>query len=34
MAFCRITALALLSQLTNPRIVGPGALDGAGACEH
>ena len=31
MAFCRITALALLRHLTNPRIVGPGALDGAGA---
>jgi predicted nucleic acid-binding protein len=30
-AFCQITALALLSHLTNPRIVGPGALDGAGA---
>lgn len=31
MAFCRITALALLRHLTNPRIVGPGALDGTGA---
>lgn len=31
MVFCRITALALLRHLTNPRIVGPGALDGAGA---
>jgi toxin-antitoxin system PIN domain toxin len=31
MAFCRVTALALLRHLTNPRIVGPGALDGAGA---
>jgi len=29
--FCRITALALLRHLTNPRIVGPAALDGAGA---
>ena len=29
--FCRITALALLRHLTYPRIVGPGALDGAGA---
>jgi hypothetical protein len=28
MAFCRITALALLRHLTNPRIVGAGALDG------
>jgi hypothetical protein len=31
MAFCRVTALALLRFLTNPRIVGPGALDGAAA---
>jgi uncharacterized protein len=31
MAFCRITALALIRHLTNPRIVGPGALNGAGA---
>jgi toxin-antitoxin system PIN domain toxin len=30
-AFCRITALALLRHLTNPRISGPGALDGAAA---
>lgn len=30
-AFCRITALALLRHLTNPRIVGPVALDAAGA---
>jgi toxin-antitoxin system PIN domain toxin len=31
MAFCRITALDLLRHLTNPRIAGPGALDGAAA---
>jgi uncharacterized protein len=30
-AFCRITALALLRHLTNPRILGPAALDGAAA---
>jgi len=29
MAFCRTTALALLRNLTNPRIVGPGVLNGA-----
>ncbi len=31
MAFRRITALALLRHLTDPRIVGAGALDGAAA---
>lgn len=31
MVFCRITALALLRHLSNPRIVGAGALDGAAA---
>ncbi|HEX4078575.1 MAG TPA: TA system VapC family ribonuclease toxin [Rhizomicrobium sp.] len=31
MAFCRITALALLRHLSNPRIVGTKALDGAAA---
>ncbi|HEX4160304.1 MAG TPA: TA system VapC family ribonuclease toxin [Rhizomicrobium sp.] len=30
-AFCRITALALLRHLSNPRIVGAGALGGAAA---
>jgi toxin-antitoxin system PIN domain toxin len=30
-AFCRITALALLRHLSNPRIVGAGALDSASA---
>ena len=29
--FCRITALALLRHLSNPRIVGPAALGGAAA---
>jgi len=28
LAFCRVTALALLRHLTNPRILGPAALDG------
>ena len=28
LAFCRITALALLRHLTNPRILGKAALDG------
>ena len=27
--FCRVTALALLRHLTNPRILGPETLDGA-----
>jgi toxin-antitoxin system PIN domain toxin len=31
LAFCRVTALALLRHLTNPRILGEAALDGAGA---
>lgn len=31
LAFCRVTALALLRFLTNPRILGEAALDGAGA---
>ncbi len=31
LAFCRITALALLRHLTNPRILGTAALDGAAA---
>lgn len=31
LAFCRVTALALLRHLTNPRILGPAALDGAAA---
>jgi toxin-antitoxin system PIN domain toxin len=31
LAFCRVTALALLRHLTNPRIVGDAALDGAAA---
>jgi len=31
LAFCRITALALLRHLTNPRILGDAALDGAAA---
>ncbi len=30
-AFCRITALALLRHLTNPRLLGEAALDGASA---
>ncbi len=29
--FCRVTALAFLRHITNPRIMGPAALDGAGA---
>jgi len=29
--FCRVTALALLRHLTNPRILGPETLDGASA---
>lgn len=31
LAFCRVTALALLRYLTNPRILGDAALDGATA---
>ena len=31
LAFCRVTALALLRHLTNPRILGDAALDGAAA---
>jgi hypothetical protein len=31
LAFCRVTALALLRHLTNPRIFGEAALDGAAA---
>lgn len=31
LVFCRVTMLALLRHLTNPRIMGPAALDGAGA---
>ncbi len=31
LAFCRVTALALLRHLTNPRILGEAALDGATA---
>lgn len=31
LAFCRVTALALLRHLTNPQILGSVALDGAGA---
>lgn len=31
LVFCRVTALALLRHLTNPRIMGPAALDGAAA---
>lgn len=31
MLFCRVTALALLRHLTNPRILGPETLDGASA---
>lgn len=31
LAFCRVTALALLRHLTNPRILGEAALDGKGA---
>jgi uncharacterized protein len=31
LAFCRVTALALLRHLTNPRILGKAALDGASA---
>lgn len=30
-AFCRVTALALLRHLTSPRILGDAALDGAAA---
>jgi toxin-antitoxin system PIN domain toxin len=31
LAFCRVTALALLRLLTNPRVLGEAALDGASA---
>jgi len=31
LAFCRVTALALLRHLTNPRILGDAALDGKSA---
>lgn len=31
LAFCRVTALALLCHLTNPRILGDAALDGNAA---
>jgi uncharacterized protein len=31
LAFCRVTALALLRHLTNPRILGEAALDGHAA---
>jgi toxin-antitoxin system PIN domain toxin len=31
LAFCRVTAVALLRLLTNPRILGEAALDGEGA---
>ena len=31
LVFCRVTALALLRHLTNPRILGEAALDGAAA---
>jgi hypothetical protein len=31
LAFCRVTALALLRSLSNPRILGEAALDGAAA---
>ncbi len=31
LAFCRVTALALLRHLTSPRILGEAALDGAAA---
>jgi len=31
LAFCRVTALALLRLLTNPRILGEAVLDGEGA---
>src|SRR3989454_3967949 len=31
LAFCRVTALALLRHLTNPRILGDAALDGGAA---
>jgi uncharacterized protein len=31
LAFCRVTALALLRHLTNPKILGRRALDGAAA---
>lgn len=31
LAFCRVTVLALLRHLTNPRILGKAALDGAAA---
>lgn len=30
-AFCRLTALALVRHLTNPRVLGPAALSGAAA---
>jgi toxin-antitoxin system PIN domain toxin len=33
LAFCRITALALLRHLTNPRVLGEAALSGAAAWE-
>jgi toxin-antitoxin system PIN domain toxin len=31
LAFCRVTALALLRHMTNPRILGDAALDGVAA---
>ena len=31
LVFCRVTALALLRHLTNPRVLGPAALGGARA---
>lgn len=31
LAFCRVTALALLRHLTNPRVLGEAVLGGAGA---
>jgi predicted nucleic acid-binding protein len=31
LAFCRVTALALLRHLSNPRILGEAALDGGAA---
>jgi len=31
LAFCRVTTLALLRHLTNPRIMGPAVLDGSAA---
>jgi len=31
LAFCRVTALALLRHLTNPRVLGDAVLGGAGA---